>query len=89
MKTIVYSRDLSSLCSAPRHIDYRLLYSEDGYGIELEETAPGLRECECRTGLSESRQQALTLLTALYEYGVTLATWQDVLHDLLVIQQEH
>ncbi len=87
MKTTIRSRDFS-FPGAARRIEYRLVQTEEGYGIELEETAPGMRECECRPALDSSRQRVTALLITLYEYGVTLAAWQDVLQDLLILRQE-
>ncbi len=54
-----------------------------GYGVELEEDSVWGHEQDELFPLTDSREEAMALLTFLYENCIRIADWRGVVRDLL------
>ena len=89
-RTTMYTKEFSDLGSLQEAavIWYNLL--EEGqprlaYRLEVEEEGGGLRVMEQMDHPFSSRDEAVRILTYLYENAVTVTAWKDIVEDLLAI----
>ena len=89
-RTTVYTKQFSYLerLQEAAAICYNLLEEEGSphpaYQLEMEETGSGLRVLDRIDRLFSSREEAVRILTYLYENAVTVTAWRDVVEDLAI-----
>lgn len=80
-----YVRHYSEIGSIQKEksVRYELVNQPDGYGIRVTLDSSGRIRSDCQERITSSREEAMELLTFLYENAVPIDTWRDLTSDVL------